>query len=78
MDLALSPYDLTLLDPAALAACLLGERVATFLPVPAAGLDREQVATALATSPRYARLLESWRWSVPLWREGVISSLLKH
>ncbi|MFN0011274.1 MAG: hypothetical protein ACKVS8_06470 [Phycisphaerales bacterium] len=77
MDLALSPYDLTLLDPAALAACLLGERVVTLLPVPAAGLGREHVAAAFATSPRYARLLDSWRWSVPLWREGVLSSLLE-
>ncbi len=75
MDLALSPYDLTLLDPAAIAACLLGERVATFLPVPA-DLEPADVRTALAAAPRYARLLDAWRWSVPLWREGILCSLL--
>ncbi len=75
VDLALSPYDLTLLDPAAVAACVLGERVATFLPVPE-GLEPDDVRRALVAAPRYARLLESWRWSIPLWREGVLSSLL--
>lgn len=75
VDLALSPYDLTLLDPAAVAACVLGERVATFLPVPER-LEPDDVRRALVAAPRYARLLESWRWSIPLWREGVLSSLL--
>ena len=75
MNVALSPYHLTSHEPAALAALLLCNRAATFLPTPAAGVSRENVQLALRRSPRYERLLESWRWSVPLWRAGVLASL---
>ncbi len=75
VDLVLSPYDLTLVDAAACAACVLGERVCTAMPLPAT-LERAAVLRALAGAPRYARLMEVWRWSVPLWRAGVLGSLL--
>jgi len=52
------------------------DRVFTYLPVPASGETREDIRAALRMSPRYERFLESWRWSVPLWRAGVIASRL--
>ena len=53
------------------------DRVFTYLPVPGAGESRDDIRAALRMSPRYERLLESWRWSVPLWRAGVIASRLE-
>ncbi len=78
MDLALSPYHLTTRDPAALAALLLGDSVTTMLPTPVSGSEeREQVALALRRSPPYARMLDSWRWAMPLFRSGIVSSLCR-
>lgn len=77
MDLAISPYHLTTREPAAMAAMLLGARVFTILPVPADGVSKPSVRRAMHDCPRYARLLESWRWSGPLWRGGVVRSTLE-
>lgn len=74
MRLVLSPYHLTSREPAAMAALLLAEGVVTYLPEPPAGVARDAVRAAFLRHPRYARLLEAWRWSVPLWRAGVISA----
>ncbi len=71
---AVNPYHLTTREPAAIAALLLAERVVTMMPAPAAGRTREQVAEAVDRSPSYLRLMESWRWTMPLWKEGVIGS----
>lgn len=59
-----------------MAALLLGEQLVTVLPLPAGALGRTEVAAAFQRHPPYARLMGSWRWSLPLWREGVIVSLL--
>lgn len=58
-----------------MAALVLGEQVVTLLPVPHTGLAREDVALAMRQSPSYSRLLDSWRWSIPLWLESVVVSL---
>lgn len=71
---ALNPYHLATREPPAMAALVLGTRAVTLLPHPAAGSSREAVGHAVECSPRYLRLMEAWRWSTPLWREGVISS----
>ena len=75
MRLALNPYHLTSREPALMAALVLGEQVVTLLPVPHTGLAREDVALAMRQSPSYSRLLDSWRWSIPLWLESVVVSL---
>lgn len=57
-----------------MAALVLGTRSVTLMPHPAGGTSREAVMLAVRRSPRYLRLMEAWRWSVPLWRSGVIST----
>lgn len=74
MKLVVSPYHITLQELPALAASLLGSRLVTYLPVPG-DIDRANVRRVMGTSPRYLRLLESWRWAAPLFRAGVLSSL---
>jgi hypothetical protein len=74
LDLALSPYHLATREPPAMLALILGSRVVTLLPQPAAGTSREAVREAVDRAPRYLRLMESWRWSSPLWQSGVIAS----
>jgi hypothetical protein len=74
---AVNPYHLTTREPAAVAALLLAERTVTLMPAPAAGRSREQVAEAVERSPSYLRLMESWRWSIPLWKDGLIGSTLE-
>jgi hypothetical protein len=74
LTIALSPYHLTSREPPALAALLLADRVVTLLPAPHTGTSRADVAGAVERSPRYLRFMESWRWSMPLWRAGVIAS----
>lgn len=71
---AISPYHLVTREVPAMAALVLGTRSLTLLPYPAAGSSREDVGRAVRESPRYLRLLESWRWSSPLWRGGVIAA----
>ncbi len=72
--LAVSPYHLTLREPPAMASLLIADRVVTARPVPSDGTDREAVERMTRLAPNYRALLESWRWSVPLWQEGVIAA----
>jgi len=74
VKLVVSPYHVTLQELPVMAAVLLGSRLVTYLPVPE-GIDRASVRRVMGTSPRYLRLLESWRWAAPLFRAGVMSSL---
>lgn len=70
LAVVISPYHMTTREPPAMAALLLADRAVTILPAPPGGRAR---AEALAeTAPRYARLVETWRWSVPLWNAGVL------
>lgn len=76
MIVAVSPYHLTSREPPAMASLLLAGRVVTFVPGPAeATLDA--VAGAAARQPLFHSFMESWRWTIPLWREGVIVSGLE-
>lgn len=74
MNLLVSPYHVTSRELPMMAGALLGSRLVTYLPTPARA-DRAGVRAALHASPRYLRLLESWRWAAPLFREGVVASL---
>ncbi len=73
MIAALSPYHLTTREPAAMVGLLLADQVVTMVPTPFEGAERSHVEHAVARSPRYLALMESWRWSVPLWNAGVIT-----
>ena len=55
-------------------ALALGSSIVTLLPKPLEGTSREAIRNAVDNAPRYLRLMESWRWSGPLWDAGVISS----
>ncbi|HMN39326.1 MAG TPA: hypothetical protein PKE29_00675 [Phycisphaerales bacterium] len=74
LRLALSPYHLATREAPAMAALILADRVVTLMPQPVAGATRTAVRAAVNESPHYLRLMESWRWSSPLWTAGLISS----
>lgn len=69
-----SPYHLTTREAPAMAALLLCERVVTMMPVPMGDGARWQAEQLAERAPRYARLIESWSWSVPLWNAGVLGA----
>jgi hypothetical protein len=74
MRVAVSPYHLTTREPAAVTAFLLGSSVVTMLPAPLSGGERERAERVAFRVPRYLDFMESWRWTVPLWSEGVIGA----
>ncbi|MCB9845883.1 MAG: hypothetical protein H6811_07870 [Phycisphaeraceae bacterium] len=74
MLVAISPYHLSTREPAAMAALLLASRCVTFLPSPADDPSREQFMDAARRGPEYREFLESWRWSMALWDEGLVSA----
>lgn len=69
-----SPYHLTTREAPAMAALLLCEQVVTMMPTPEGDAPRALAEQLAGRAPRYARLVESWSWSVPLWNESVIVS----
>lgn len=76
MDIAVSPYHLTTREPPAIAALMLARRVVTMRPAPVGehgglnGASGEQTARRV---PAYRRFIESWAWSTPLWKDGLIT-----
>ena len=72
LDVMLSPYDLAPRAASIFVGALLASRVFTLLPTPQDAADFEALRVAGARSPMFLRLAESWRWSGPLWRAGVI------
>lgn len=81
--MALGPSLLSTRETPAIAALVLADRVVTLLPEPvtingasaddgAAGDSRESVRAAIDSAPSFLRLMESWRWSGPLWKAGVL------
>ncbi len=74
MSLAvLSPYHLTTRELPAMAALCLADEVVTFLPTLAERVDREDAERAAREEPAYLDMIESWRWSMPLWESGLLS-----
>lgn len=74
-----SPYHLTSREAPALAALQLADFVVTLLPAPMHGragatVDADRTTAAAVEAPRYAELMDSWAWSAPLFREGVLGS----
>lgn len=77
MLIAVSPYHITTREPAAIAAFLLARGVVTLLPAPVgggSGSQRDQAEAAAASLPRYLEFMQSWRWTMPLWEAGIIST----
>ena len=57
-----------------MADLLLAERAVTFMPSPRG--SREEIEQAAAESPEYVRFMETWAWSMPLWKDGLLGSAL--
>jgi hypothetical protein len=74
--LAVSPYHLTTRELPAAVALTLADEAFTIVPEPVEGAGREQVRETVDRVPRLLRVLESWRWSGPLWKAGMISGEL--
>lgn len=74
MLIVVSPYHITTREVPAMAAFLLADHVVTYLPAPAGRLDAAALAGAVARTPRYLRLMESWEWCAPLFEAGVVGS----
>lgn len=77
LGVVVSPYHLSTRETVAMAALLIADRVVTMLPAPDP-LTRQSVRAAIRRHPSYLRLLESWRWSSPLWHAGVVSASWEH
>ncbi|MEN0019710.1 MAG: hypothetical protein AAF747_02375 [Planctomycetota bacterium] len=71
----LSPYFLTTREPPAMAALMLADETITLLPTPAEGDARGNVEQAVRQAPAYYEFMESWQWSMPLWRDGIVGSV---
>lgn len=79
MIIAVSPYHLTTREPAAMAALLLGQRVVTMLPAAVGehgGLPGQSAQETARRVPSYRQFVDSWAWSVPLWKAGVLHASL--
>ncbi len=72
LRLVVSPYHLTTRELPATVALMLADAAVTLVPEPAEGRSREAVREAVSRVPRLLRVLESWRWSGPLWRAGLV------
>lgn len=57
-----------------MASLLLASRVITMMPVPMSGTSAGDVRSAVAETPAYLKFMDSWRWSLDLWRDGAIVS----
>lgn len=77
MRLVLGPYELVSPAPAAALALTLGADDAGVITLPPSPLHAESpddARRAAANAPRYLQLLESWRWTAPLWASGLLAS----
>ncbi len=76
MLVAVSPYHLTTREAPAMAALLLAERVLTLLPTPSGSETARSAHAAAGRIPSYLAFMNTWTWTVPLWKAGVILSEL--
>lgn len=75
MRLVLGPYDLVSPSAASAVALTLGAEecgVITLAPAPLEGAGSAAVRLASDNAPRFLQLLDSWRWTAPLWRSGLL------
>lgn len=72
--IVISPYHLTTREIPAMAALLLADQAVTMIPAPLAEFGPADLHRAVEGSPRYLKFMESWAWTLPLWRAGVLAS----
>lgn len=74
MRALLSPYELDEWSPAAMAALMLFDAVATLRPeLPESGTSAgSSRGVSASQSPALAALLDRWHWTGPLWKSGVL------
>lgn len=70
--LLLGPHDVTTRAAACRVALLLADAAVTLVPQPLTGSDVASFEGAGTKSPEYLALLEKWRWTAPLWSEGLL------
>jgi len=73
LTIAISPYHLATREVPALCSLLLADQAVTLMPTPASGSSTDDLDAAVKQSPRFLRFMERIRWSVPLWRAGILS-----
>jgi hypothetical protein len=76
MHVFVSPYHLTTREPPAMAALLLADDVTTLSPAPLGSFGKEDLRRLTERSPRYLRFVETWAWSMPFWKAGVLGCAL--
>ncbi|MEQ8769592.1 MAG: hypothetical protein RIB60_03675 [Phycisphaerales bacterium] len=72
LTIGLSPYHLAGPSPAAVVSLLIADRVVTIVPTPPGEPDRARARRKAESIPRFVELVDRWRWSVPLWLDGVL------
>lgn len=77
LGMVVSPYHLTTREVPAMAALLLADHIVTMVPAPLGDFGPRDLRRAVEKSPRYLRFMESWSWSLPLWRAGVVVSAVE-
>ncbi|MEM7621875.1 MAG: hypothetical protein AAF235_01570, partial [Planctomycetota bacterium] len=70
---------MTTREAPAMASLLLADSVLTLLPTPPSGrsgdeVDLEAARRAVEDTPGYVRFMDSWRWAMPFFVEGVVQS----
>ncbi|MEM8835762.1 MAG: hypothetical protein AAGD00_08075, partial [Planctomycetota bacterium] len=75
--LLLGPHDVTTRTAACRVALLLADAAITLVPQPLTGVDVAGFEGAGTTSPEYVALLDKWRWTAPLWTEGLLHADLQ-
>lgn len=74
MRIIISPYHLTTREVPAMASLLLADQAVTMVPAPLTEFGPADLHRAVERSPRFLRFMESWAWTLPLWRAGVVAS----
>jgi len=74
LDLVVSPYHMTTREAPAMVALLLADRAVTMAPAPVGPRARSRAEQLVEHAPRYASLVDQWRWSIPLWTAGIIGA----
>lgn len=77
MRIVISPYHLTTREVPAMASLLLAEQAVTMIPAPLEEFGPADLHRAVERSPKYLKFMESWAWTLPLWRAGSLVSAIR-
>lgn len=76
MRVFVSPYHLTTREPPAMASLLLADGVITLSPAPVSSFSAQDLHRLAERAPRYLRFVESWAWTMPMWKAQVLASAI--